>query len=151
GLSALLEEHGFDRAQHEQIQADLRSGRIGLPQNRLAASTNIRDVEPDDVVDVTNGVDAALAQSGLEALRDGRAAVISLAGGVGSRWTQGAGTVKALNPFCKFGGKHRTFIEVHLAKSRRISRRTETPVPHIFSTSYLTHGPIERFLALQRN
>ena len=29
-LAALLERHGFDRVQHEQIQADLRSGRIGL-------------------------------------------------------------------------------------------------------------------------
>jgi hypothetical protein len=30
--------------------------------------------------------------------------VVSLAGGAGSRWTQGAGVVKALNPFCKLGG-----------------------------------------------
>ena len=60
---------------------------------------------------------------------DGRAAEgresasISLAAGAGSRWTQGAGVVKALHPFCKLGGKHRTFIEVHLAKSRRVGRR----------------------------
>ena len=31
----------------------------------------------------------------------------------------GAGVVKALHPFCKLGGRHRTFLEVHLAKSRR--------------------------------
>ena len=46
-------------------------------------------------------------------------AVVTLAGGAGSRWTQGAGVVKALNPFCRLGGQHRTFLEVHLAKSRR--------------------------------
>ena len=40
----------------------------------------------------------------------------------GRRWTQGAGVVKALHPFCKLGGRHRTFLEVHLAKSRRIAR-----------------------------
>ena len=33
------------------------------------------------------------------------AAVVTLAGGVGSRWTQGAGVVKALHPFCKLGGQ----------------------------------------------
>ena len=34
-LGALLEQNGFDRAQHEQIRADLKEGRIGLAQNRL--------------------------------------------------------------------------------------------------------------------
>ena len=62
--------------------------------------------------------------------------------GLGSRWTQGAGVVKALNPFCKLAGRHRSFVEVHLAKSRldRPDLRS-VPIPHIFTTSYLTHGP----------
>lgn len=151
-IASLLEANGFDRAQHEQIQSDLRSGRIGLAQNRLPASTSIKDVEPGDVVDASAGdLPVELASAGLEALKEGRAAVISLAGGAGSRWTQGAGTVKAMHPFCKLAGAHRTFLEVHLAKSRRIGRTAGTPVPHIFSTSYLTHAPIERFLQWQRN
>ena len=37
---------GFDRVQHEQIRADLRSGRIGLAQNRLPVSSKIEDVDP---------------------------------------------------------------------------------------------------------
>ena len=151
-LAALLEAQGFDRAQHEQIQADMRSGRIGLAQNRLPASTSIKDVEPGDVVDATKGaLSVELAGAGLAALKEGRAAVISLAGGAGSRWTQGAGTVKAMHPFCKLAGAHRSFLEVHLAKSRRIGQLAGVPVPHIFSTSYLTHTPIERFLEWQRN
>lgn len=151
-LGSLLEANGFDRAQHEQIQADMRSGRIGLAQNRLPASTSIKDVEPGDVVDASaGGLPVELAGAGLAALKEGRAAVISLAGGAGSRWTQGAGTVKAMHPFCKLAGAHRTFLEVHLAKSRRIGRIAGMPVPHIFSTSYLTHAPIERFLQWQRN
>ncbi len=44
-------------------------------------------------------------------------------------------------------GKHRTFIEVHLAKSRRISRVCGAVLPHIITTSYLTHAPVEAFLA----
>ncbi len=151
-LASLLEANGFDRPQHEQIQADMRSGRIGLAQNRLPASTSIKDVEPGDVVDASAGaLPVELAGAGLAALKEGRAAVISLAGGAGSRWTQGAGTVKAMHPFCKLAGGHRTFLEVHLAKSRRIGRIAGTPVPHIFSTSYLTHAPIERFLQWQGN
>ena len=49
--------------------------------------------------------------------------MLALAGGAGSRWTQGAGVVKALHPFCRFHGKYRNFIEVHLAKSRRVGRQ----------------------------
>jgi len=49
------------------------------------------------------------------------------------------------------GGRHRTFIETHLAKSRRISGLAGTHVPHIFTTSYLTHSPIEKYLARTNN
>ena len=48
--------------------------------------------------------------------------MVTLSGGAGSRWTRGAGVVKALSPFCRLAGAHRTFLEVHLAKSRRTSR-----------------------------
>src|ERR1035441_7738606 len=48
-LEALLETHGFDRVQHEQIQADLNSGRIGLAQNRLPVTSHIEDAAPDEL------------------------------------------------------------------------------------------------------
>ncbi|MBN1643068.1 MAG: UTP--glucose-1-phosphate uridylyltransferase [Anaerolineae bacterium] len=149
-LRSMLKELGFDRIQHEQIRSDLRSGRIGLAQNRLPASTEIRDVMPDDVADLTQpDAAAALEAAGDAALRAGQVAVVTLAAGVGSRWTQGAGVVKPLHPFCKLDGVYRTFLEVHLAKSRRIGRRCGTPVPHVITTSYLTHEPIRAFLAAQ--
>jgi hypothetical protein len=87
----------------------------------------------------------------LQAMAEGRVAVVSLAGGVGSRWTKGAGVVKALNPFCKLGGRHRNFIEVHLAKSLRAGRECGTMLPHVITTSYLTHHAIEQHLARERN
>ena len=71
---------------------------------------------------------------------------MSYAAGVGSRWTQGAGVVKALHPFAKFSGQHRSFAEVHLAKSRRTGALYGTAVPHVFTTSHLTHAPIEAHL-----
>ena len=147
-LAALLEANGFDRAQHEQIRADLRDARIGLAQNRLPASSIIEDVRPEDVVRLDEAPPAAAAiAAGERALAAGEVAVVTLAGGAGSRWTQGAGVVKALHPFCKFDGLHRTFIEVHLAKSRRRSREAGTDIPHVFTTSYLTHAPTAEWLA----
>lgn len=152
-LAALLQENGFDRAQHEQIREDLKQGRIGLAQNRLSANTTIEDVTKGDVVDVSQLCSQKhdLEFAGTEALKRGEVAVITLAAGAGSRWTQGAGVVKALHPFCKFAGRHRTFIEVHLAKSRRIGRRVGMALPHVFTTSYLTHQPTEQFLATNKN
>ncbi|MCC6170261.1 MAG: UTP--glucose-1-phosphate uridylyltransferase, partial [Caldilineaceae bacterium] len=150
-LSALLDRYGFDRVQHEQIRADMRSGRIGLAQNRLPVSSQIEDVGPDAVADLSQGVEgrryAALRRLGAGALAAGQVAVVTLAGGAGSRWTQGAGVVKALNPFARLGGAHRSFIEVHLAKSRRASVRSGALLPHILTTSYVTHDAIAQTLA----
>jgi hypothetical protein len=150
-LQELLAENGFDPAQHEQIRSDLRAGRIGLAQNRLPASATIRDVEPGDLIDATQPLPRNISDLGQAALRNGEAAVVTLAAGVGSRWTQGAGVVKALHPFAKLGGLHRTFIETHLAKTRRASRAAETNISHVFTTSYLTHAPIEAYLRRENN
>lgn len=147
-LAAQLQVYGFDPIQHEQIRNDLRQGRIGLAQNRLPLSSDIRDVEPGDVTDATTFGDDLRAR-GEAALREGRVAVVSLAAGAGSRWTQGAGVVKALHPFAKLAGRHRTFVEVHLAKSRRVSQLYGRAIPHIFTTSYHTHTPIAEFLAAE--
>jgi len=94
---------------------------------------------------------SAPLELGIAAIRNNEVAVVTLAAGAGSRWTQGAGVVKALYPFCKLAGKHRTFIEAHLAKSRRVSREFDIALPHVFTTSYLTHGAIQSFLAAQEN
>jgi hypothetical protein len=87
-----------------------------------------------------------LRVEGEAALRRGEVAVVTLSAGAGSRWTQGAGVCKALHPFCRLGGKHRTFIEVHLAKSRRTGEWAGVMPQHVFTTSYLTHGPTREFL-----
>ncbi len=150
-LTALLAANGFDAKQHEQIRTHLREGRIGLAQNRLPANAVIEDVRPEDATDFSSVKSAALESRGLAALRAGEVAVVTLAAGAGSRWTQGAGVVKALHPFAKLSGRHRTFLETHLAKSRRISRLAGAPIPHIFTTSYLTHEPTTTFLTKHHN
>jgi hypothetical protein len=149
GLRSLLGTLGFDEVQHEQIRSALQHGRIGLAQNRLPAATPLADVEDADVVFTGDGAggDTDFRATGLAALRRGEAAIVTLAAGVGSRWTQGAGVVKALNPFCKFAGRHRSFLEVHLAKTRASGRRAGMPVPHVVTTSHLTHDQIAAALA----
>ena len=145
-LETLLERHGFDRLQHEQIRSDLRSGRIGLAQNRLPISTTIHNVERGDVWESESSSSADHYALGARALAAGTVGVLTLAAGAGTRWTKGAGTVKALNPFCRLGGHHRTFIETHLAKSRKTMRLHGAAFPHILSTSYLTHDAIKTTL-----
>ncbi len=150
-LGELLEQNGFDRLPHEQVREDLKNGRIGLAQNRLPASADIKDVQDADVLDATRPLAKKYYEAGLAALKRGELAIVTLAAGVGSRWTQGAGVVKALHPFCKFDGAHRTFIETHLAKSRRIGQLSGCALPHILTTSYLTHAATEEFLQRKKN
>ena len=146
-LRRLLSDLGFDEVQHEQIRADLQHGRIGLAQNRLPAATSLEDVNDADVIFPGSRDEATFREAGLAALARGEAAVVTLAAGVGSRWTQGAGVVKALNPFCRLGGRHRSFLEVHLAKTRASGRMAGMPVPHVATTSHLTHEQIAAAIA----
>ena len=76
-LATMLDANGFDRVQHEQIRADLRSGRIGLAQNRLPVRSVIEDVRPGDVLDP-----ARLSAAEQDALRTlGMDALAQLIGG----------------------------------------------------------------------
>jgi hypothetical protein len=150
-LETLLEQNGFDPIQHERIQSELHAGHIGLAQNRISSAVQIEDVAPDAVFDAREQVDARYRRIGEDALASGSVAVVTLSGGAGSRWTKGAGVVKALSPFCRLAGVHRTFLEVHLAKSRRAGRLYGGAIPHVVTTSYLTHEPIEKLLQFERN
>ena len=148
---AIKEANGFDAVLHERLRDDLRRNRIGLAHNRLPVDTEIEDVRDEDVVMAGDGAPDKAVRIGEQALREGRVAVVSLAAGLGSRWTTGAGVVKAVNPFVLMAGRHRSFAEIHLAKSRRATARFGPAVPHVFTTSYLTHGPVEKHLRLNDN
>jgi len=144
-LQEMLAENGFDSAQHEQIRTDLKNGRIGLALNRLPSTTRIEDVAASELFDPSTAP-AALRSAGEKSLRQGEVAMVCYAAGVGSRWTQGAGVVKGLHPFAKLGGRHRSFIEVHLAKAQRCAREIGASLPYVFTTSHLTHSSIEASL-----
>ena len=117
----------------------------------MPLDTDIRDVADSDLIAAEQlaPTEPAIAR-GLEALRRGEVAVVTLAAGVGSRWTTGAGVVKAVNPFVLIDGRHRSFLELHLAKTRKAQRQAGVAIPHVVTTSFLTHAAIERHLAQTR-
>ncbi|NEW84589.1 MAG: UTP--glucose-1-phosphate uridylyltransferase, partial [Mariniphaga sp.] len=49
-------------------------------------------------------------------------------------------------PFAKMGGKHRNFVDTHLAKTNKTNLICSTNLQHVFTTSYLTHPAISSFL-----
>jgi UDP-N-acetylglucosamine pyrophosphorylase len=142
-------ENGFDYIQHEQIRQDLFKGRIGLSRNRLAAETIIKDVDSNEVKLLNEIEDAD--QTGANAIKTGKVGVMCLAAGVGSRWTKGAGVIKAINPFVEINGRHRSFLEIHLAKAQKVVDTYNANIPFIVATSYLTHQPIEKELKTSNN
>ncbi len=77
--------------------------------------------------------------------------MVTLAAGLGSRWTTGAGVVKAVNPFVEIDGQHRSFLELHLAKTRAAQEAYKVKLPHVVTTSYLTHSAIEHHLRVTNN
>ena len=150
-LQQILTDCGFDQQQHDSIRSDLQTGRIGLSQNRLPNSVTIKDIQPKDVIETRSGIPAKYVDVGRKAIHGGKVGVITLSAGVGSRWTEGAGVCKALHPFNRFSGRHRSFIEVHLAKNRKTSLDCRGSVPHVFTTSYLTDDAIRNHLTTHQN
>jgi galactokinase/mevalonate kinase-like predicted kinase len=145
--AAIRRANGFDPLQHEQLRDDLQRGRIGLARNRLPVDIDIRDVNDSELVPASGEIPGWAVASGETAIRHGEVGVVSLAAGVGSRWTTGAGVVKAVNPFVDLEGRHRSFLELHLAKTRKVQHRYGVAIPHVVTTSYLTHSAIGRHLA----
>jgi UDP-N-acetylglucosamine pyrophosphorylase len=136
-------DNGFDYIQHEELREELQKGRIGLSRNRLPAETSIEDIQEGDVGMMQNLTSTTIGE---QATKDGKVAVMSLAAGIGTRWTKGAGVIKAINPFVEMDGVHRSFLEIHLAKTKKISKKYNSNIPHIIATSYLTHSAINKKL-----
>lgn len=141
-LEDLLRECGFDPVAHEQLREDLRAGRLGMAQNRLHSTVTIEDVSADEVLEARRNVPVSAIELGRQAIANGEVAVVTLAAGVGSRWTQGAGVVKALNPFCRMQGRWRSFLDIHFAKTRNTARQSGISPLHVVTSGYLTDGPL---------
>lgn len=145
-VAQIKRENGFDAVQHARLRADYERGRIGVARNRLPVETDIRDVSPLDVVSGDVERHDRLRSRGDAALLAGEVGVVTLAAGVGSRWTTGAGVAKAVNPFFLHRGRHRSFLEVHLAKTHKTMATAGCTLPHVVTSSYLTDATIRRHL-----
>jgi galactokinase/mevalonate kinase-like predicted kinase len=144
---SIRNRYGFDRTSHDHIKNALKGGKIGLIQNRMSMSTSIEDVEENAIYHFESGsADKQLYDSGLRSLMNNEVAVITFAGGTGSRWTHGAAVVKPINPFVKIYDAYRSFIEIHLSKSTKTGELSGQQIPHAFTTSYLTHDAIAAYL-----
>jgi galactokinase/mevalonate kinase-like predicted kinase len=149
---AFRQKYGFDADSHDHMKAQLKNGSIGLQKNRLPQTVTIENVSDDEVLHFDSKQrDKDLYRSGMDALTRQEVAVVTFAGGLGSRWSGGASVVKPINPFIKLEGKYRTFLEIHLAKSRRTEITSGHRIPHVFTTSYLTHNAVMRYLKLFHN
>ncbi len=144
-------ENGFDPVQHEQLREDLQRGRIGLARNRLSVDLDVRDVDDSELIAAAGSWSPSVVRKGEAAIGNGEVAVVTLAAGVGSRWTTGAGVVKAVNPFVQMAGAHRSFLEIHLAKTRKMQEALGVRIPHVVTTSYLTHAAIDHHLRATGN
>ena len=142
-------ENGFDYIQHEQIRQDLFKGRIGLSRNRLHAETIIEDVGEDEIPRLKELQDNE--NIGRNSIKSKKVAVLCLAAGVEVDETKGAGVIKAISPFIEMKGKHRSFLEIHLAKNQNTANSNNSSIPFIISTSYLTHKPVEEALKKHSN
>ena len=146
---------GFNQSLHQRKKKLMRRGKISIDNNCRYRSVRIEDVVKGDLTVIPDADGDTLRgryeRAGRQSLRDGEAAVVTLAAGMASRWSGGAAVVKALNPFTVMAGRHRSFLEIHLAKSRRIAEAYSRPPPHVITTSFLTHRPIEAFLNAAQN
>ncbi len=146
-LKSILEANGFDPELHEQIRSDLRTGRIGLAQNRLPPSTVIEDVAGGDVLDTCTAASkpptSVRARPPWPAARSPCwpwPAERAAAGPAGPAWSRP----------CTPSAASRASIAISSRstwpKAARPRPASAPRAPVVVSTSYLTHEPIERFL-----
>ena len=136
------------------FREDLQRGRIGLARNRLPVDTDIRGcrrLRPRRTR-AGPGVPASATPSGEAAIRAARSPSSRWPPGSAAGGRPGPGSSRRSTRSSCLAGKHRSFLEMHLAKTRRTSNDWhDVPIPHVVTTSYLTHAAIERHLARTDN
>ena len=168
-LHAERDRWGFDGERQARVIAAIQRGDCSLVRNRLPSHAVIEPATQIDVLGQPSRTDADSSSDlpsenyhqGDEALQAGTVAMVTLAGGVGSRWSGGGGVVKALHPFTELPslGSSQTssltpsmtpswhsFLSVHLTQAQRIAEAYACSMPLVFTTSFLTDGPVGRAL-----
>ena len=140
-------ENGFDPVQHEQLRDDLQRGRIGLARNRLPVDTDIRDVDDDDLIDARTRGQAAPASPRPGAIADGEVAVVTLAARRRQPLDDRRGRGQGGQPVRHARRQAPQLPGDPPGQDPTRRRRASAPsIPHVVTTSYLTHRAIERHL-----
>ena len=123
--------------------ATLERGRIGLAQIALPSSHDDPGCRSRATCSTPPGQSTPVsAIAGWRRLPRRSRGGNARCGGAGSRWTQGAGVVKALHPFCKFDGTHRTFIET--ASGQEPAHQPALPATRCRTSSPPVTSPMTR-------
>ena len=142
-VMARLLDHGFDRARLLRLGAALGRGEI----DRGLVTGTMEPPAPGDVLELPEpGTSAyrALEERGEQALREGRVALIVLAGGMATRM---GGVVKALVEALP----GRTFLDIRLAELDVLERRYGKAPPLWLMTSAATDAGIRAALGPRRD
>jgi UTP--glucose-1-phosphate uridylyltransferase len=138
GTEALLRQYGFSRSTFEQLRTRLARGEAGEESNRLRGL--VEPPRPGDVVPLPPLGSAArreLTERGNEAIRAGKVAAVTLAGGMATRF---GGVVKAAVEVAN--GK--TFLDLKLADIRASAARARGRIPTYLMTSFATDRDVRR-------
>ncbi|HJL15466.1 MAG TPA: UTP--glucose-1-phosphate uridylyltransferase [Sandaracinaceae bacterium LLY-WYZ-13_1] len=135
---ALLHRYGFDAETFTTLRRRLKSGEAGPEANRIRGE--VRPPGDDDVSPLPpRGSDAraALTDRGLEAIRAGHVGMVTLAGGMATRF---GGVVKAAVDAVD----GHSFLALKLRDVERLAERTDATVPAYLMTSFATHDEVTR-------
>lgn len=140
-LRARLDRAGFDGARLARLAGGLTAPDAAArraAENRVSGP--VRGPADDEILAVTGGDTAALAEVGRAAIARGELAFCVMAGGMATRM---GGVVKALVE--AFDGH--TFLDLRLGENRTVSARAGRPVPLWLMTSEATDHGIREALA----
>jgi UTP--glucose-1-phosphate uridylyltransferase len=139
--SGLLERFDFDEELFETLRARVAEGDLSPASNVVTGV-----IEPPRSEDIArlpgpgeSGYDEARA-AGIGALRRGEIAQVVLAGGMATRF---GGVVKATLPAVE----GTSFLEVKLARTRKLERALECVVPVVLMTSFATDEEVRAHVA----
>jgi hypothetical protein len=106
------------------------------------ASTRIEDAQAGDVIEGRREISALARERGRESLAQGEVAVVTLAAGAGSRWTQGPVSSKDSIPSAVWAVAGVRFLIFIWQRLRAAGQRYGIAPLHVVTSGYLTDAPL---------
>jgi UTP--glucose-1-phosphate uridylyltransferase len=141
GSRAMLEQHGFDEAQFEELRRRLADGTLTAVGNVVQGI--VEPPLPSDLLPLPEPGDPGYAEAqaaGVDRLKAGTVAMVVLAGGMATRF---GGGVKAVAEAID----GRSFLEVKLGETARLGKALGVEVPVAVMTSFATDQIVRAHVA----